>query len=140
MNIRFTNTDNSKISELNQILDKISISKELSAREINFLENFDTIKDEDLKDYHYLSLIDLFYLICKLNKSVICDIKDKDGKINQEIISVDYDYNNSQITLGLKHGIYRLSDNNLYRMIYQFKHDNYSLDIESEYYEKSFLN
>jgi hypothetical protein len=136
MNITFHSKDNTKTSELNQILDKISINKELSDREKDFLEKYDSINDDELKDYNYLTLLDLFYLIIKLDKTIICDIKDKDGRINQEILSIDYDNDDCAMTLGLKHGIYKMTDNYLYKMIYVFKHDNYSLDIESEYHEK----
>jgi hypothetical protein len=90
----------------------------------------------DLKDFNYLSLLDLFYLISKINKVIFCDIKDKFGKINEEIKSMDYDHDESTILLGLKHGTYKLTDNFFYKLIYIFKSDTYSLDIESEYHEK----
>jgi hypothetical protein len=128
--------DDLKTSELNFILDKIFSHENLSDRETSFLENFDSINDDELKDYAYLSLLDLFYLISKVKKTIICDIKDREGKINQQITSVDYDHEECKLTLGLKHGIYTLTDNNLYKLTYEFKHDNYSLDIESEYNEK----
>jgi hypothetical protein len=134
--VAFKSSDSIKITELNQILDKISFHKQLSDREKDFLFRFDSIEDSDFKDYHFLSLMDLFYIICKIEKSIICDIKDKNGRINQEIISIDYDYDNCKIHLTLKHTDYTLTDNYLYKLIYEFKHDNYSLDIESEYYEK----
>jgi hypothetical protein len=140
MNITFHSKDNTKTSELNQILDKISINKELSKREKDFLDKYDSINDEELRDYNYLTLLDLFYLILKINKTIICDIKDKDGKLNQEILSIEYDNDHCTMVLGLKHGIYKLTDNYLYKMIYEFKHDNYSLDVESEYHEKITLD
>ena len=136
MNITFKSKDDYKTSELNQILDKIAINKDLSEREKIFLQNYESINDDQLKDYNFLSLLDLFYLICKLNKTIICDIKDKQGKINEEIISIDYDHDECVMNLGLKHSLYKLTDNFLYKMTYIFKHDTYSLDIESEYYEK----
>ena len=134
--ISFKTTDNRKVTELNQILDKISDDKRLSHRETDFLTNYDQIKSDDIRDYNYLTLLDLFYIIHKINKTIICDIKDKQGKIGDQIIKVDYDQNNCIIILELKHGSIKLTDNNLYKLSYQFKHDNYSLDIESEYYEK----
>jgi len=134
--ISFKTTDNRKVTELNQILDKISDDKRLSHRETDFLTNYVQIKSDDIRDYNYLTLLDLFYIIHKINKTIICDIKDKQGKIGDQIIKVDYDQNNCIIILELKHGSIKLTDNNLYKLSYQFKHDNYSLDIESEYYEK----
>jgi hypothetical protein len=136
LDITFKSKDNSKINELNQILDKMSLEGKLSDREKDFLDHFDTIQDNELQDYNYLSLLDLFYILTKINKIVICDIKDKQGKINDQVMSMEYNHDDCIITLGLKHGTFELTDNFLYRLMYQFKNDNYSLDIESEYYEK----
>jgi hypothetical protein len=136
LDITFKSKDNSKINELNQILDKISLEGKLSERERDFLDHFDTIHDNELQDYNYLSLLDLFYILTKINKTIICDIKDKQGKINDQVISMEYNHDDCIITLGLKHGSFTLTDNFFYRLMYQFKNDNYSLDIESEYYEK----
>jgi|LakMenEpi03Aug12_release.lakeMendotaPanAssembly.Ray.scaffolds.fasta_scaffold200632_3 hypothetical protein len=140
IHITFQGKENSKTFELNNILDKIFINEDLSPRELEFLEKFEFIDEEDLKDYSFLSLLDLFYLLSKIKKPIICDIKDREGKINQQIISLDYDYEECKLTLGFKHGIYTLSDNKFYKLTYEFKHDNYSLDIEGEYIEKVNIN
>jgi hypothetical protein len=140
LNITFISKENNKLSELNQILDKISINKELTQREKEFLSKYENIDDDDLKDFNYLSLLDLFYLISKIDKIIYCDIKDKFGKINEEIKSVNYDHDESSMILGLKHGNYTLKDNYLYKLTYTFKTDTYSLDIESEFSEKITLN
>lgn len=136
LNITFKSKDNLKISELNQILDKISIQKELSEQEKNFLDHYDKILEDEIKDYNFLSLLDLFYILCRINKTIICDIKDKQGKINSQILSVEYNHDDCKILLGLKHGSFVLTDNFLYKLTYEFKHDNYSLDIQNEFYEK----
>lgn len=140
MNIIFTSKDNPKISELNIILDKIFTKNDLSEREINFLDNFDKIQTVEFKDYNFLTLSDLFYLINKIDKIIILDIKDREGRINQQILELEYDFDDCKIYLKLKHGNYTLTDNFLYRLVYEFKHDNYSLDVESEYYEKIIIN
>jgi hypothetical protein len=140
LGISFKSKDNPKINELNQILDKISMRNNLSDREIEFLDKFNSIDDKDLKDYNYLSLLDLFYLVTQIDKIIYCDIKDKNGKINDQIVSIEYNHDDCKIELGLKHGNLVLTDNYLYKLIYEFKHDNYSLDIESEYYEKITLD
>jgi len=134
--ITFSSKNNQKIKELNQILDKISVQKEITSRELNFLDNFEIINDDELKDYNFLSLQDLFYLMCRIKKTIICDIKDKNGRINEEILSIDYNHDECKILLGLKHSKFTLTDNFLYKLIYEFKHDNYSLDTQDEYYEK----
>lgn len=136
IHISFQGREDTKVSELNQILDKIFINQDLSERELEFLNKFEGINDDELKDYSFLSLLDLFYLMSKIKKPIICDIKDREGKLNQQILTVDYDHEECELTLGLKHGIYTLTDNKFYRLTYQFKHDNYSLDIEGEYKEK----
>lgn len=125
-----------KNSNLDNILDKISIRQDLSERERDFLLKFDGIDENELKDFNFLSLLDLFYLMSKIKKVINCDIKDKSGKINDQIISSYYNYDECQIVLTLKHGKFVLNDNYLYKLTYEFKHDNYSLDIQDEYHEK----
>lgn len=125
-----------KDHQLDSILDKINIDQKLSDREEEFLKKFDLVDNNEIRDFNYLSLLDLFYLMSKINKTIYCDIKDKMGKINESIISFYYDHDNCQIDLTLKHGNFTLKDNYLYKLTYEFKHDNYSLDIEGEYKEK----
>ena len=136
LNINFKSKDNLKVEELNNILDKISLQSSLSEREFDFLDKFENISSDDFKDYNYLTILDLFYIMTKINKTIICDIKDKQGKINEQIISVDYNHDECVLVLGLKHGSYKLTDNFLYKLVFEFKHDNYSLDIQGEYHEK----
>jgi len=136
IDVKFGSNNNIKTNELNHILDKISIRKELSSREREFLDNYDNVKELELKDFRYLSLLDIFYVMSKIKKIIICDIKDKQGRISEKIYSIDYNHDDCKIILGLKHGIYTLTDNYLYKLTYEFKHDNYSLDIEGEYKEK----
>jgi len=140
INIIFSLKDNPKIFELNKVLDKISQKNQLSQREYDFLDKFGTIDEEDFKDYNFLSLMDLFYIMNKIDKNIILNIKDREGKINQQILEVHYRYEDCKIYLILKHGDYTLTDNFLYKLEYEFKHDNYSLDIESEYYEKIIID
>lgn len=125
-----------KNSKLDNILDKIFIHQDLSERELDFLSKFDGIDESELKDFSFLSLLDLFYLMSKIKKIINCDIKDKNGKINDQIISFYYNYSECQVVLTLKHGTFVLNDNYLYKLTYEFKHDNYSLDIQDEYHEK----
>lgn len=136
MNIIFSSKENPKISELNKVLDKISEQNQLSKREYDFLNKFEILDEDDFKDYNFLSLMDLFYIMNKIEKIIILNIKDREGKINQQILEVHYEYDDCKINLVLRHGNYTLTDNFLYKLEYEFKHDNYSLDIESEYYEK----
>jgi hypothetical protein len=100
LNINFKSKDNLKVEELNNILDKISLQSSLSEREFDFLDKFENISSDDFKDYNYLTILDLFYIMTKINKTIICDIKDKQGKINEQIISVDYNHDECVLVLG----------------------------------------
>ena len=140
LDITFKSKDTLKVKELNQILDKINSDNDLTEREIEFLDKFDSIKDDELQDFNYLSLLDLFYLLSKIDKIIMCDIKDRHGKINDQILSLQYNHDECQIILGLKHGNLTLKDNCFYKLSYQFRTDTYSLDVQDEYNEKIILD
>jgi hypothetical protein len=83
--------------ELNKILDKISKSINLSSKEKEFLGKYDSIKDDDLKDFKMLSLQSTFEKLQGLidnNKKVICNLTDRNGKIGIQIVSIYSDYEN----------------------------------------------
>ncbi len=126
--------------ELNKILDKISKSINLSSKEKEFLGKYDNISDDDLKDFRMLSLQSTFERIQELidrNKKVICNLIDRDGKINTEIISLYSDYENEKYILKLKNKEeITLKDNYLYNIIYNLQKDNYSLEAGEEFFEK----
>lgn len=76
--------------ELDKILDKISSNISLSKLEQNFLNNFNS--DFDIKEYAYLSKNRTFIEIGNLLRSknvVICDLKDRNGKISLPILRTD---------------------------------------------------
>ena len=118
--------------ELNKILDKISKRIKLSSKEEEFLGKYDNISDDDLKDFRMLSIQSTFEKIKDLidkNKKVICNLIDRDGRINTEIKSVYSDYENEKYTLILKHDErIELQDNYLYNIIYNIQKYNYSLE------------
>jgi hypothetical protein len=126
--------------ELNNILDKISKKMNLSSKEQEFLGKYDYVTDDDLKDFRMLSLQSTFEKIQDLmskNKRVICNLIDRDGKINTEILSLYSDYENEKFTLTLKHGEkIELQDNYLYNIIYNLQKDNYSLEAGEQFFEK----
>lgn len=129
-----------KDSELNRILDKISGGLRLTSSEQNFLNKFDKIKEEDLKDYTHLSKDLTYQKIRELldqNKKVVCDLYDKDGKIGLYINSIVNNYSENTCSLILKGGeVTKLTDNYLYNLIYTFSKDEYSLQVQDEYYEE----
>ena len=87
-----------------------------------------------------LSLQSTFERIQELidrNKKVICNLIDRDGKINTEIISLYSDYENEKYILKLKNKEeITLKDNYLYNIIYNLQKDNYSLEAGEEFFEK----
>lgn len=75
--------------------------------------------------------------LLELNKIIICNLRDRDGKIGINIIDVISDTDNENNMLILKDGSkFNLSDKYLYNLIYNSKLDKYSLEEHDEYYEK----
>lgn len=133
-----------KDSELNRILDKISDGLRLTNSEKNFLDKFDNIKEDEIKDYTHLSKDRTYSKIRELlddNKKIVCDLYDRNGKIGLYITSIMNNFQDDTCQLTLKNGeIVNLSDNYLYNLIYNFKRGEYSLQSQDEYYEKIPVN
>jgi len=124
--------------KLNLILDKISKKDDLSENEKSFLKNYEVEMSNDWLDYKLLSKENIVervkYILPK--KKVICNLEDRDGKIGLPIISITNNFQGECI-LNLKNKIdYKLLDNYLYNLVYSYKKDLYSLEVENEYYEK----
>ena len=80
-----------KDDHLNDILDKIKVGIGLSESEMNFIKQYDHMIESDLKDLSHLSKNQVFEKVChylERGKTVICDLYDKDGKINDKILSI----------------------------------------------------
>lgn len=129
-----------KDSELNRILDKISDGLKLTNSEQTFLNKYDSIKEDDLKYFTHLSRETTYQKIRELldlNKKVICDLYDRNGKIGLYIISITNNYNEGTCDLNLKGGeTTKLTDSYLYNLIYNIQKDEYSLEVQDEYFEK----
>jgi hypothetical protein len=130
--------DSFKEIKLNLILDKVSKKISLSEREKLFLKNYENELVEEYKDYKLLSKENIVervkYIISK--KKIICNLEDKDGRINSQIISINNNFQ-GDCQLVLKNNVvYELGDNFLYNLIYNNKKDLYSLESEDEFYEK----
>jgi len=125
---------------LNQILDKIGKKIKLSKQEQDFLDTYSEIEEEDLMDYKMLSKESTFTKLSKLlddNKKVICNLVDRDGKIGIQILSIYNDFQSEECTLNLKNGEkIKLKDNILYNIIYDSNKDEWSLEMEDEFFEK----
>jgi len=129
-----------KEMELNKILDKVSNRKSLTTRERNFLELYKTTREEDMKDFLYISKNSAFKKISELleiGKKVICDLHDRNGKIGLEITGIENNFEEDTCTITMKGDEkHQLHDKFLYNLIYSIKKDQYSLQEQDEYFEK----
>lgn len=127
--------------EMNKILDKISRKVKLTQREVNFLNLYNETQNlEEDKDF---MLISKNFVVKKVNdlisvgKKVICDLYDRDGKIGLQIVSINDDLEGEFSIIKLKgEETFKLQDNFLYNLIYNIKKDEYSLQVQDEYFEK----
>jgi len=129
-----------KDDHLNQILDKIHSGEMISKSEGIFLQKFDSIIEGDQRDYSHLSKNQVFDKICYLldsGKNVVCNLYDKDGKINDRIISIHNYFEEDCCVLDLKHGdSTKIYDRFLYKITYNLNKDEYYLESQGEYFEK----
>ena len=101
--------------ELNRILEKISNGENLTIREDNFLNLYNQTQDGDFKDYSHLSrnlACDKIIDFLDKNKKVWCDLCDRNGKINDVILSV----NKPDFRLILRHSNIIMPDKYLYNL------------------------
>ena len=126
--------------ELNRILDKINVSKSLSDKEIKFLNLYQHTREEYMKDFMYLSKNSAYLRIEDLlnnNKTIICNLHDKDGKIGLKIMKIENIFEDDICTIFMKgNETHNLEDKFLYNIIYSTKKDEYSLQEQDEYFEK----
>lgn len=125
---------------LNSILDKISKKMNITDSEKNFLDKFDDIVEDDIKDKNFLSNDDAFLEIDKIldsKKMIICNLSDRDGKLGHKISNISRDYKNDKIILTFDNNKeFILKDNFLYNIKYILDNNNYSLESQDEYFEK----
>jgi hypothetical protein len=125
---------------LNQILDKISNKTKLSKSEQDFLDHYDETSEEDMMDLRMLSKESTFTKISQLlekGKKVICNLVDKDGKIGIQILQIYNKFDDETSIMTLKNGEkIKLMDNILYNIIYNTNKDEFSLEMEDEFFEK----
>jgi hypothetical protein len=129
-----------KEEHLNDILDKITIGKSLNSSEGIFLENFEISTDLDYQEFSHLSKNQVFEKVCNLlerKKSVICNLYDKDGKINDRIVSIENIFEDECCVLHLKHGDkVKIFDKFLYKIEFNLKKNEYYLESQGEFIEK----
>lgn len=129
-----------KDNELNRILDKISNKSNLTDSEQEFLNHYNDLNEDDYKDYSYLTNKDVFTKIQDMisnNKRVICNLLDRNGKIDMEIKSINNESFDDKCFIVLKNDDeIELKDNFLYNIIFDIKKNEYSLQLQDEYFEK----
>ena len=126
--------------ELNRILDKINSSKKLSDKEINFLNLYQHTREDDMKDFMYLSKNSTYSRVddlLKEKRTIICNLHDKYGKFGLQISKIENVFEDDICTITMKGGEkHELDDRFLYNIIYNVKKDEYSLQEQDEYFEK----
>ena len=129
-----------KEMELNLILDKITKRVRLNGKERSFLETYKDINDDDLKSFAMLSRLTTVEKINSLidsKRKIICDLKDRDGKLGLQIVKIENLDEDEVSIINLKDGsTFKMKDNFLYNIIYNLKKDIYSLEASDEFYEK----
>jgi len=136
----FKLTESLKEIRLNQILDKISKKIKLSKTEQEFLDHYEETSEEDMMDYKMLSKESTFTKISNLleaKKRIICNLIDRDGKIGIQIIQIYNRFDDETCIMTLKNEQkVKLQDNILYNIIYNTTKDEWSLEMEDEFFEK----
>ena len=126
--------------EANRILDKIGSGKALSEKEISFLNLYQHTKEDYMRDFMYLSKNSAYYRVddlLKSNRTVICNLHDRQGKFGIKIVSIENVFEDDSCTITMKGGEkHSLDDRFLYNIIYSIKKDEYSLQEQDEYFEK----
>lgn len=129
-----------KEMELDKILDKFSKKKPLTEREVKFLNLYQHTREDEMRDYLYLSKNYTFSKINELlnkGKKIICDLHDRNGRIGLDILSIENKFEDDKCVLLLKgNESHQLHDKYLYNLIYNIKKDHYSLQEQDEYFEK----
>ena len=126
---------------MNRILDKIYRKVNLTDRERGFLElyNYTVNKPED-KDWMMLSKSATSTKIkelIELDRKVICDLHDRNGKIGLQILNIVDDIESDFSIIIMKgEEKHKLQDKFLYNLIYSVKKNQYSLQEHDEYFEK----
>lgn len=126
---------------MNRILDKIYRKVNLTDREKGFLELYNhTVNNSEDKDWMMLSKSATSTKVkelIELDRKVICDLHDRNGKIGLQILNIVDDIESDFSTIIMKgEEKHKLQDKFLYNLIYSVKKNQYSLQEHDEYFEK----
>jgi hypothetical protein len=125
---------------LNQILDKILFKQKLNQDEVDYLEKYNDILKLEIKDYYYISknlTSDLIKSLIEKKIKVICNLEDRNGRFDDEIINLEGNFEDNKSKIFLKRGeTCYLEDRFLYNLFYKVEKKYYSLVVQDEYFEK----
>jgi hypothetical protein len=122
---------------LNRILDKLSRKKSISDGEKTFLDNYDEHEGRDWKMISKEELVKTIQNLISKGKRVICNLHDRDGKIGLQVVDVKNNFQDEEFTLLLKGDEkIKLSDRFLYNVVWEVEGNFYSIEEDSEYFEK----
>jgi hypothetical protein len=126
---------------MNRILDKIYRKVNLTDREKGFLELYNhTVNNSEDKDWMMLSKSATSTKVkelIELDRKVICDLHDRNGKIGLQILNIVDDIESDFSIIIMKgEEKHKLQDKFLYNLIYSVKKNQYSLQEHDEYFEK----
>ena len=126
--------------ELNRILDKIGKKKKLSERERNFLDLYQSTREDEMKDFMLLSKNATYAKVKDLlenDKRIVCNLEDNNGRFGLLIISIENDFEDDDCIISMRgNEKHSLEDRYLYNIKYNEKKDEYSLESQDEYFEK----
>ncbi len=125
--------------EMDKILDKISKGNKLTKREYSFLDLYNKTKNVDNRDFMLLSKLTTLKKIkqfLSVDRRVICDINDRDGKIGKVITGINFDVDSDLYEVIMNDSVKSLQDKYLYNLMYNSRRNEYSLQEHDEYYEK----
>jgi len=122
---------------LNRILDKLSRKKSISDVEKTFLDNYDEYEGRDWRMISKEELAKIIQNLISKGKRVICNLHDRDGKIGLQVVDVKNNFQDEEFTLLLKGDEkIKLSDRFLYNVVWEVEGNFYSIEEDSEYFEK----
>lgn len=121
-------------SVLNSILDNNSY--EYNESDVAFLKNF----DERVGDSYILlsknKTIEVINFLATQKRTIVSLLEDRDGVINEAIISVENNIDNETAIINTKNTSFTIRDRNLYDIKYNPRKDVFLLTLNSEYIEK----
>lgn len=132
-----SNRDSLRDRAVNHLLEKLSTSGRLTAREKATLERLTGIDDEVFTDHRMITALDVVTRVSRLLShgiTVVCNLEDSMGRVGQDVArAVDTD---GKKVLHLVDGTkFSLEDRFLYDLVFSLPHLRFHLESGHEFYE-----